>query len=210
MGRHADKRVARRFGRVAVATARMRVAGMALAAALTLLAACGGGSSESPSTDDCGGVIGMQAPPCTCTSWTNHVIPTSELLSGGVPVLIPDWSGFPPRADVKAGQRVSVSAVTIGKRPFDCNQGYTSNSVVWSSTDRSVLSLESVGTGARQDASFVAAAPGTATVAADSLLMPGGLVGRAELTVCNRGATGSLQDGFVCADRVPLVIRVVP
>ena len=56
----------------------------------------------------------------------------------------------------------------------------------------------------------MAIAPGTARVTAGNLVAPGGRVVQAELTTCNRGATGSLQDGFVCADRVPFPIRVVP
>jgi hypothetical protein len=181
----------------------------AVVLAVALVGACGS-QPGTISTGDCGGVIGLAAPPCTCTSWTNHVIPTSDLVPGGVAVLVPDWSTVPPHADVKVAQRFAVSAVVIGRRPFDCNQGYSSNNVAWSSSDPLVLALDGMGTGARNDAFFVATAPGTARVAADNLTAPGGRVVRAELTACNRGATGNLQDAFICADRVPLVIRVVP
>jgi hypothetical protein len=182
-----------------------------VAAVLAIVAgtACGGQSDSS--SDECGHAApGLQAPDCTCTSWTNHVVPTSDYAAGGPPVLVPDWSAFPPQASVKIGQRFSVSHAVIQRRPFDCNQGYASGSIVWSSSDPAVLALEGTPAGGLADAVFLAVAPGTARVSAGNLAAPGGGVAQAELTTCNRGATGSLQDGFICADRVPLPIRVVP
>jgi len=111
---------------------------------------------------------------------------------------------------VRVGQRFSVSHAVLEQRPFGCNQGYASGSIVWSSSDPSVLAFEGASTSGLGGASYVAIALGMARVTAGNLVAPGGGAVQAELTTCNRGATGSLQDGFVCADRVPLPIRVVP
>ncbi len=182
-----------------------------VAAVLTTISGAACGAQPDSSVDHCpGSAPGLQAPDCTCTSWTNHVIPTSDYAAGGPPVLVPDWSTFPPQASVKVGQRFPVSHAVLERRPFGCNQGYASGSIFWSSGDSSVLAFESAPTGGLADASFVAIAPGTARVTAGNLIAAGGGFVQVELTTCNRGATGSLQDGYVCADRVPLPIRVVP
>ena len=183
-----------------------------VAAVLAIVSGAACGTQPVPSPDyGCGGAApGLQAPPCTCTSWTNQVIPTSDYVTGVPPVLVPDWSTFPPPASVRVGQRFSVSHAVLEQRPFGCNQGYASGSIVWSSSDPSVLAFEGASTSGLGGASYVAIALGMARVTAGNLVAPGGRVVQAELTACNRGATGSLQDGFVCADRVPLPIRVVP
>ena len=183
-----------------------------VAAALAIVsgAACGTQPVSSPDYGCGGAAPGLQAPPCTCTSWTNQVIPTSDYVTGVPPVLVPDWSTFPPPASVRVGQRFSVSHAVLEQRPFGCNQGYASGSIVWSSSDPSVLAFEGASTSGLGGASYVAIAPGMARVTAGNLVAPGGGAVEAQLTTCNRGATGSLQDGFVCADRVPLPIRVVP
>ena len=46
-------------------------------------AACGTQPVSSPDYGCGGAAPGLQAPPCTCTSWTNYVIPTSDYLAGG-------------------------------------------------------------------------------------------------------------------------------
>lgn len=189
---------------------RRACARVAAAVAIVSGAACG---AQPPSSPDygCGGAApGLQAPACTCTSWTNYVIPTSDYVTGDPPVLVPDWSTFPPQALVKVGQRFSASHAVLVRRPFDCNQGSASGSIVWSSSDPSALALEGVSTSGLGGAIFVAIAPGAARVTAGNLVAPGGGVVQADLTTCNRGATGSLQDAWICVDRVPLPIRVVP
>ena len=184
---------------------------LACVAAAAILAGAGCGSGvNTPSPESCGGVIGLGVPACTCRSWTNHVIPTGETSVGDNGVLVPDWSTSPPQASVKVGVRFSVSAVVIQEQPYQCNQGAMSNDFTWAATDSSVLVFEGKTTPSSRGALFRAAAPGTSRVTADNLLAPGGGTTRAELTVCNRGATGSLQDGYICSNRVPLVIRVVP
>lgn len=183
---------------------------VAAALAIVFSVACGTQPVSSPDYGCGGAAPGLQAPPCTCTSWTNYVIPTSDYVTGDPPVLVPDWSTFPPQALVKVGQHFSVSRAVLARRPFECNQGSASGSIVWSSSDPSVLAFEGVSTSGLGSASFAAIAPGTARVTAGNLVAPGGGVVQAELTACNRGATGSLQDAWICVDRVPLPIRVVP
>jgi hypothetical protein len=181
-----------------------------LAAASLLASAACGGSGSDPGSESCGGAIGLSVPPCVCRSWTNHVIPTDEPLGSVVTqALVPDWSTSPPQASVKVGTRFSVSAVVIQKRPQDCNEGVSSNDFTWSVSDPAVLSFEGRGTSPRE-ALFRAAAPGTSRITAQGLPAPGSSRTSAELSVCNRGATGSLYDGFVCSNRVPLLVRVVP
>jgi hypothetical protein len=184
---------------------------VALAAVLAMALASACGTQPDASQDYCSlGALPGPPPDCTCTSWQNYVVPTSDYVTGGPPVLVPDWSTFPPQASVRVGQRFSVSHAVLVRRPFGCNQGYASGNVVWSTNDPSVLAFESAPTGGLADAIFEAIAPGTSRVTAGNLVTPAGGVVQAELTACNRGATGSLQDGWICTDRVPLPIRVVP
>jgi hypothetical protein len=125
-------------------------------------------------------------------------------------VLVPDWSTSPPLAVVKVGVRFSVSAVVIQESPYQCNQGATSNDFNWTASSPSALLFDGLGPGTPRQAFFRAVSPGTSRVAAEGLLVPGGGTARVELTTCSFGATGSLQDGYICSNRVPLVISVVP
>ena len=91
---------------------------VAAAVAIVSGAACGAQPVSSPDYVCGGAAPGLQAPACTCTSWTNQVIPTSDYVTGVPPVLVPDWSTFPPPASVRVGQRSSVSHAVLEQRPF--------------------------------------------------------------------------------------------
>jgi hypothetical protein len=197
-------------------TANISARAVAVAVVSAVLGACGGGDTGS-STENCGGVIGLAAPPCTCTSWTNYVIPTSDFYPnwpGELPdwagplVLVPDLSTSPPHAPVKAGVSFKLSVAVLLRRPFDCNQGFESTAISWSSSDPTVASFQGL---SGNVAIFVARNPGEARLSAGNLVAPGRRIEQVGLSTCSTsGGTGSLQDGFVCTSRVPLTIRVVP
>ena len=171
---------------------------------LVLGSSCGG---QQRTADACpSGGLGLGAPPCTCTSWTNYVGPAACGGPGCVQ-LRPDLSTMPARAVVKVGDRLGAGSGHNGTQPEGCNEGNWNNRPTWSPTDPSVLKFDSVQppTSTFSVAQFMALAPGVATVAVEDVLTPSGQAERVRLTACSQEtALGA------CTSRVPLDIVVVP
>ena len=185
-----------------------RLAVVTLAAALSALAGCGGGSSPNDTTAaSCGVGIGLGNPPCRCVSWTYVV----ELWQGCCcsdcvrPDL--DRSMTPARVMLRVGQKFMVASHIGEASPDRCNEGW-STVASWSAADPAVLQFVSSQPASVTTAVFLATAPGTTTIVAGGLRSPSGEVQRVELTACTEERSTAFT--YECLKRVPLEVQVLP
>lgn len=185
-----------------------RSAVLALAAVLSGLAGCGGGSSgKDPAGASCGVGIGLGNPPCRCSSWTYVVELWKGCCCSDCVKADPDLSMTPARVVLRVGQKFMVASHIGDASPDRCNEGW-STIPAWSATDPAVLQFVSAQPASVSTAVFLATAPGTTTIVAGGLRSPSGEAETVALTVCVEERSTVLT--YECLKRAPVEIQVLP